>query len=150
MNDLRLCSSSSISCKSVAQWLTNTAQFRATWLSKPRIIIFPHSFCSLLFYIQPLPNPVSSAISITYLQTPAPTFHGEDAHQKQARQISKSSQNKGSPFSCQTSPPVCLLCEFGFYGTSRSIVFWVHITPGRSCCALLALRLTGMGWCCQC
>lgn len=61
-------------------------------------------------------------------------FHRRDAHRKSSRQIPRSSLNKGSPCSCQTSPPVYLLCEFGFYGTSGSVVFWIRITPARSSC----------------
>ena len=60
------------------------------------------------------------------------------------------SLNKGSPCSCQTSPPLYLPSEFSFCGTSRSVLFWIPITSGKSPFALLALRLVGMGWCCQC
>ena len=103
-----------------------------------RAIITPlHSLCSLLSSIQPLPNPpVSSAYRPSTNIARARAEKKMHVGTTRDRSSKSPRENTGSPRSCQTSPPVCLPAEFGFYGTSAFAVFWVHASPGRSPCCV--------------
>lgn len=122
VNYLRPPPFSSICCRSIAKRIATVVQLPAINLAVRAKYnkVSPQSTLSVL-------HPAITQPCLFGLDTHASAkhrsgFHIEDTHPKHARLISKSSLNKSSCCSCQTSPPVYLLCEFGFYGASRSIV----------------------------